>query len=339
MTPSFDQSLLQNLLQTQPETITLGANPVTVTDPVTVGHFPVCIQPAIEYVAVADWIRQNKEIVAQKRKQYGAILFRGFALDSAETFEKAFAEVTQQPLLYTNRTSPRTLVNAHVYTSTDHPADQYILMHTESSYAPSWPLTIGFFCLTPSITGGETPIADVRKVYQLLRPETIAKFEEKQVMYVRNMRKGIGLSWQQVYQTDSRAEVEAKLTQDQMSFEWVSDDHLRVRWVRPAVRKHPVTDEWIWFNHAYFYHKKSLDANLVACVAEEDLPFTTYYGDGSRIADDVVDEITAAYQKCLLVFPWQKGDFLLLDNMLMAHGRNPFSGERKILVAMGDAMS
>jgi hypothetical protein len=29
----------------------------------------------------------------------------------------------------------------------------------------------------------------------------------------------------------------------------------------------------------------------------------------------------------------------MLDNLLTAHGRNPFSGERKILVAMGEMTS
>jgi alpha-ketoglutarate-dependent taurine dioxygenase len=34
-------------------------------------------------------------------------------------------------------------------------------------------------------------------------------------------------------------------------------------------------------------------------------------------------------------FRWERGDVLLLDNYLVAHGRNPYEGPRKILVAMG----
>jgi alpha-ketoglutarate-dependent taurine dioxygenase len=33
--------------------------------------------------------------------------------------------------------------------------------------------------------------------------------------------------------------------------------------------------------------------------------------------------------------PWQKGDVALLDNMKISHGRMPFEGDRRILVAMG----
>jgi alpha-ketoglutarate-dependent taurine dioxygenase len=33
---------------------------------------------------------------------------------------------------------------------------------------------------------------------------------------------------------------------------------------------------------------------------------------------------------------WQVGDVLLIDNVAVAHGRRPFTGDRRILVAMSD---
>jgi alpha-ketoglutarate-dependent taurine dioxygenase len=74
-------------------------------------------------------------------------------------------------------------------------------------------------------------------------------------------------------------------------------------------------------------------------MAEADLPYNTYYGDGSQIEDAVVEEIREAYRQETVYFPWQVGDLLLLDNMLIAHGRNSYTGARRILAAMGEAYS
>jgi alpha-ketoglutarate-dependent taurine dioxygenase len=40
-----------------------------------------------------------------------------------------------------------------------------------------------------------------------------------------------------------------------------------------------------------------------------------------------------------VLFPWQSGDVILLDNMLMAHGRTPFAGSRKVVAGMAQPMS
>jgi hypothetical protein len=68
------------------------------------------------------------------------------------------------------------------------------------------------------------------------------------------------------------------------------------------------------------------------------LPRNCYYGDGSLIEDSVMEEIGRVYAALEVSFPWHQGDILLLDNMLTAHARNPFSGLRKIYVSMGDML-
>ena len=66
------------------------------------------------------------------------------------------------------------------------------------------------------------------------------------------------------------------------------------------------------------------------------MPRNVFYGDGTPIDVAVLDEIRDLYHECSVAFPWQEGDILMIDNFLVAHGREAFSGPRRILVAMSD---
>jgi alpha-ketoglutarate-dependent taurine dioxygenase len=136
------------------------------------------------------------------------------------------------------------------------------------------------------------------------------------------------------------AEMEAYCRRSRIECEWKDGGGLRTRQARPAVRRHPRTGEWVWFNHVAFWHVSSLAPAVremfLAEFRAEDLPYNTYYGDGQPIEDSVVEELREAYRQETVAPLWQEGDVLMLDNMLVAHGRNPFSGTRKILTAMGE---
>jgi alpha-ketoglutarate-dependent taurine dioxygenase len=96
----------------------------------------------------------------------------------------------------------------------------------------------------------------------------------------------------------------------------------------------------VWFNHLTFFHVSTLPSQvqetLLAELGEQDLPNNTYYGDGSPIEPEVLDELRSLYHQETISFPWQAGDILLLDNMMVAHGRSPFAGPRKVVVAMAE---
>ena len=95
----------------------------------------------------------------------------------------------------------------------------------------------------------------------------------------------------------------------------------------------------VWFNQAHLFHVSALEAStrdtLLSIVAEQDLPRNVYYGDGSPIEESLLDEIRGVYEEEKRCFQWHRGDFLVLDNLLTAHGREPFEGDRKVIVAMG----
>ncbi|HSL84826.1 MAG TPA: TauD/TfdA family dioxygenase [Thermoanaerobaculia bacterium] len=304
---------------------------------------PLVVRPAVQGLDLAEWAAGNRELLEEKLLVHGGILFRGFPVATVEAFEGLIAAVAGAPLEYRERSSPRSTVQGNVYTSTDYPPEYPIFLHNENSYQRVVPQKIFFFCLVAPEDRGETPIADCRGVYRRIDPEVRRRFEERDWMYVRNFGSGLGLDWPTVFQTEDRDEVERYCRENGIEAEWREEGRLRTRAVRAAVARHPATGEPVWFNHATFYHVSTLEPAigraLTEELAEEDLPANTYYGDGSPIEPEVLDRLREAYRAETVSFPWRQGDVLMLDNILVAHGRQAFSGPRKIVVGMAQPRS
>lgn len=301
---------------------------------------PLVIRPKQKQVDLVSWARTHSEFIEDNLLKYGGILFRGFATNRQEHFEQ-FLQAISLPLMeYMEGATPRKRLGDKIYTSTEFPPERAISIHNELCYVVTWPMKILFFCLIAPPSGGETPIGDVRKVWQRLRPETKGRFAEKGWLLLRNFGAGFGLTWQNSYHVSDKAALENYFRCARISYEWLDDNHLRTRQVRPAIATHPKTGETVWFNHIGFWHESSLDPEtrrlFLSEWGEDGLPFNTYYGDGAKIGASVIEELRQAYDAETIAFPWEQGDILLLDNMLTAHGRNPFAGERKILTAMGE---
>lgn len=307
---------------------------------------PLVLSPQATAPALAEtmeWIRKNRGLLNAELLKHGAILFRGFGIASVADVSGFTAAVSEQLLEYSERSSPRSHLSDRVYTSTDYPASQKIFLHNEHSYSMTFPLKLFFSCLTPAQRGGETPIADIRKVTARIRPETRERFQRKQWMYMRNFGDGLGLSWQTAFQTSDQKAVENYCRERRIAFEWKEGNRLKTRQVRPAFARHPFTGETLWFNHATFFHISTLEESMREVLMEEfedqDLPNNTYYGDGSPIEPEVMEELRAAYEQELIKFPWQQGDIMVIDNMLTAHARSSYAGQRKVVVAMAEPIT
>jgi len=285
------------------------------------------------------WVEENKSLLEKILLTYGGILLRNFNILSVSDFSRLAQIICPNLLDYTYRSTPRTKLGGKVYTATEYPAERTILMHNENSYSKSWPQKIMFYSVIVASDGGETPIADSRSVYQKIDPIIKNKFEEKGVLYVRNYHRGIDLNWQQVFQTESKSEVEMYCKSNDIEVEWKSGNpELTTRQRCQATTTHPLTGEIVWFNQAHLFHSSALEDNVLSSllneVGEDSLPRNAYYGDGSIIEKEVLDHIRAIYDQEKIKFKWQKRDVMILDNLLMAHGREPYAGERKVAVTM-----
>ena len=304
------------------------------------GAFPLVVQPNTENLNLVSWGEGHREVVDKKLLEHGVILFRGFELDKVDQFQEFARAVSADLLDYKERAAPRNEVKSNVYTSTEFPPDQTIPMHHEMSYSHNWPTKLFFYCDVAPARGGRTPVVDDRKLVDLIDPAIKRQFEEKGVMYVRNYGEGVDLSWREAFQTEDREAVEEYARRSHMELEWRDGDRLRARSRRQVYATHPKTGETLWFNHAHMFHSSNLPAAvreaLLAEFAEDELPRNSFFGDGSPIDDSILAEIRDLYEREAVRFEWQEGDVMMVDNFLASHGREPFEGPRRILVAMAE---
>ncbi|MFZ5637029.1 MAG: TauD/TfdA family dioxygenase [Pseudomonadota bacterium] len=299
---------------------------------------PVVVAPR-QPIDLAAWLAAAAPSVHALIDSRGALLFRGFGVHGPADMERCVRSLIGEPMDYRENTSPRTVVRGKIRTSTDYPATESILLHNEHSYSRWFPMRVFFHCLLPASSGGNTPIADCGAVLRGIDPAIVRDFRERGWLYVRNFVAEVGQSWQTVYQCADRNALEVLLRDADIGWEWVEGERLRTRILRPAESRHPRTGEALWLNHILFWHFSSLDPAMQRMIRDEfgdsGLPHQTYYGDGAQIEEDVLANIREAYARERRTFEWRAGDFLALDNMKVAHGRDAYAGPRELLFAMG----
>ncbi len=303
---------------------------------------PVIFQPASEGTDVLSWCKENREGILDVVHDFGAILLRDFNVENSSVFEKVASVLSDNLLDYSERSSPRKHVHGSIYTSTEHPQDQEIVLHNEQSYNLNFATKLFFYCSKPASSGGNTPLADTRKV--LRRVEALDpkqhKLLEMGYKINRHFKQGIGLQWETVFQTSSREEVEKYCTENSIEYEWGAKNTLFTSQYRKCVASHPTTKTKCWFNHCMIFNihslRKEIRDVLVSSYPEKELPNNTYFHDGQTINADTIEAINDCYEQEKKEFDWKKNDVLVIDNMLTSHGRTSYSGDREVLVIMSD---
>lgn len=298
---------------------------------------PIEITPTSAGCTLLDYLGDTAELGRMLVREK-ALVFRGFDL-TTETLDPALDLLLPERLAYVHGNSPRAKVGDNLYTSTEYPPEFTISMHNELSYAHQWPARLAFFCDRAPSTGGATPVVDSSVWLEALDPDVRDAFQQG-VRYTQNLHDGVGFgkSWQDTFETDQRDRVEAFLGSTGATWEWRPDGGIRVSMVRPATIRHPVSGAEVWFNQSDQWHPAALDAETAAALTEmysdDELPQSVTFADGSPIPPSSVLQVRDRGLAAAVDVDWCAGDLLLIDNVLLAHGRRPFTGPRRVLVAM-----
>jgi alpha-ketoglutarate-dependent taurine dioxygenase len=276
----------------------------------------------------------------------GALLIRGYAVETTEQFAELVSRLAGSKALreYRGGASPRRALpgsKAPVYNSTEYPAHIELPLHNELSYSADYPERIAFLCLVEPGTGGETTYGDSRRILHAMPLVVRSRFARFGLRYIRNLPpgEGSGYSWQDAFRSADPRAVEQRCAESGARAEWLPGDFLRVVQDRPAMATHPQTGEEVWFNQAVGFHPSALDEQsyrelLAFCGSEDRFRLNVTFGDGSPIDPEALTAIRAVLRKESRRHAWRKGDVLVLDNMLTAHGRRPFTGARLIATAI-----
>lgn len=318
--------------------------------------------------ALEAWLLDERNAVAGRLREAGALLFRGFAVHEAPAFERVARAI--DPALQSEYlgTSPRDALTPYVFTASELPGHYPIPQHAEMTFLPRPPRRIFFCALGPNEgPGGETPLADLRTVYRDLDPDLRARWEARGVRIVRNYGGPEGKErwnprqlkrWDEIFGTTDPAAIEATCRAHEMEPTWLPDGRLRIVSTQPATRPHPETGEPAWYNHAHVFHGSAgpqeyrrIAGRLGAwpwrgwqAVARavrwwegrgslEDAAMHVTFGDGGAIPDADFEAIRDALWKHMVFPRWERGDVVAIDNASVSHGRMPYRGPRLVAVA------
>jgi alpha-ketoglutarate-dependent taurine dioxygenase len=257
----------------------------------------------------ADWIKFNSSELEAKLRTSGAILFRGFPVNSAETFDEFSNSFGYPNFTYKESLSNAVRINftERVFTANEAPKDVEIFLHHEMAQTPISPSKLFFFCKSAAEKGGETPLCRSDMLFEDLAkqmPSLAADFVSKGLKYTTQMpaeddpNSGQGRSWKSTLSVQDDVEAEQKLTLLGYSWEWLADGSWK------GVRENPSS--------------------------------AITFGDGADIPLEGLQLAVKLSEKYTFDLPWQDGDVALVDNYMTMHGRRPFLGERKrqVLVSL-----
>lgn len=284
------------------------------------------------------WIEAHRASLRARLDASGALLLRGFPLENAEDFDRAVVAFDLGRFSYRESLSNAVRIDLtdRVFTANEAPPQATIRLHHELAQTPAHPRHLFFFCERAAARGGATALCRSDAVYDRLaerHPDFVADVVEHGLVYHHVMpgeddaSSSMGRSWRSTLAVDDAAEAEAKLAELGYGFRWLAGEDLAVTSPRlPGVRT--LSDG----RRAFF---NQLVATRSWQDARNDPERALRLGDGRPVSLALRDEVAELTESLAIDLPWRRGDLAVLDNHRVQHGRRPFEGSRRVLVAFG----
>ena len=287
-----------------------------------------------------NWVNENKGFIESQLEEYGAVLFSGLPIESAEDFDLFVSSFNYNTFTYEESLSNAVRINRtnKVFTANEAPKEIEIFLHHEMAQTPIYPKNIFFFCKSASLNGGQTPLCRSDDLYAAILKEDaglLTKFQENGVIYNSVMSNGDelvsgqGRSWQKTLGVISTDEAEIRLNDLGYSWNWIEGDNLSVTTKTFEAIKELKDGSKSFFNQV-------LAASLGWKKNSEDDLLPVKFGNGDEIPEASIQMISELAKSLTLLRHWKDNDILLIDNYRVMHGRKPFSGEkaREVLVSL-----
>lgn len=290
--------------------------------------------------AIQQWVHNNLNTFEEELARSGALLFRGFPIDSAESFDTFSQSFGYPSFTYQESLSNAVRINytERVFTANEAPKDVEIYLHHEMAQTPISPEKLFFFCKTAALHGGATPLCRSDQLFSALRksePKLAEKFKNLGLRYTTTMpaaddhESGQGRSWCSTLSADTVQQAEQKLRLLGYSWNWLDDGSLQA--ITPMLPAVLTLD-----NGIDVFYNQLIAAYLGWNGVKQDPSSAIKFGDGSAIPVSILETIVELSKDFTYDINWQDGDVALVDNKMTMHGRRPFSGDRKrqVLVAL-----
>jgi alpha-ketoglutarate-dependent taurine dioxygenase len=295
------------------------------------------VQAPAPGTALALWAAEGD--LAARARQYPALLLRGFSVGGRRGLAAAAAAAGYALLNhYGDLPEPDRAVPG-IRSATPYPSDRAILFHNEGSHTDAPPRHIWFHSESVAPDGGATPLVDGIVALERLPRRLRTMFADHGLRYVRNFIPGLDVPWQAFFGTDAIGEVEILARSQGFEADWRADGTLRIASRCPAVVAHPDSGSPTFFNQVLLHHPALVDPPtrraLLALFGPSGLPRSVEFGDGSPLNDADVYTVLGVLTAEAWTFRWQEDDVLIVDNIALAHARQPYVGNRRMNVAPG----